>query len=223
MDADQEYEVDARVLEPGEERRPALVMDDGKCWCGAGEEHLYVHGQCSPSRAPADLDETIASTRETEEETSDRTDDLPEEEPKRERTFGGMTASEASKLRWERVRARQAQGLDEAGDEHRDDVRWVRVPVRTGAIIKRLADDAKKGNSQAARELRAWLAEVAQDEENELAQLDRKTRARLLDKLLADIAEEDEAAQGEAAQDGTATSETIATMQEAEEAPARAE
>lgn len=144
------------------------------------------------------LAESVTSSSdavESERSTQDSTDSVPEEGAKEGRTFGGMTPSEAASLRWARVREREAAGIaeDEDADERTDRVTWVRVPVRTGAIIKRLADDAKKGNAQSARELRAWLTEVATDEENRVSDLDARTRRRVLDRLLVEIAEEDEA------------------------------
>ena len=40
-----------------------------------------------------------------------------------------------------------------------DDVRTVVVPARIGAVIRSLEKAALQGNTNAARELRSWLAE----------------------------------------------------------------
>lgn len=74
----------------------------------------------------------------------------------------------------------------------------VRVSVQTGQIIKRLAKDAKAGNVQAARELRSWLSEVAQDSETSVSSLDKRTRQAVLARLIGEIEEEDAARSTEA-------------------------
>lgn len=118
---------------------------------------------------------------------------------KRSGLFGGLTPSEAARLRWEQVRAREARTAEDDALDHEDDALIVRVSVQVGQIIRRLAKDAKGGNVQSARELRAYLADVAQDSETSVAALDRKTQQQVLARLLDEIAEED-AAQAQAEQ-----------------------
>jgi hypothetical protein len=124
----------------------------------------------------------------------DRTDNDTEETAQGAPLFGGLSASDAAKLRWQRQRDRESQQTDSELEQAGDEVQYVRVPVRTGEIIKRLAKDAKQGNVQAARELRAYLNEVASDAENSVSDLDRKTRRKVLDRLLAEIEEEEQEA-----------------------------
>ncbi len=68
-----------------------------------------------------------------------------------------------------------------------DETILVRVPISTGAIIKRLAADAAKGSTQAARELRGWMAEVQTERDVDVSELDRSTRTRLLARLLLEV------------------------------------
>lgn len=112
-------------------------------------------------------------------------------------TFGGLSASEAASLRWDKERARQAEL--EAVETGSDVIVRTTVPVST--IIKRLSADAQKGNTQAARELRAWLSEVAVESRTDLSDLDERTRQALLARLLRDI-EEDEQQAGEEGHEG---------------------
>lgn len=121
----------------------------------------------------------------------------PEGEAQRQGQFGSLSAREAALRRWEQTRARKA-AADDDEPEVAAEVRWVRVPIRVGEIVRKLNADAKKGSVQAAKELRAWLNDVATDEENRLSDLDRRTRQSLLDKLLADI-EDERAEQGDEA------------------------
>lgn len=130
---------------------------------------------------------------EVRDDASERTDSDAQGDTQKAPLFGGLSASEAASLRWQRERERKSQATDSETEQAGDEVIWVRVPVRTGEIIKRLAKDAKAGNVQAARELRAYLNEVASDAENSVSDLDRKTRRRVLDRLLAEIEEEDAA------------------------------
>lgn len=118
--------------------------------------------------------------------------DEPKEEAQGGARFGSLSPSEAASRRWEQSRARKAAQDDDDPDVATE-VRWVRVPVRTGEIIRKLNADARKGSVQAAKELRAWLDDVATDDANRLSDLDRRTRQTLLDRLLADIEDEREA------------------------------
>src|SRR5262249_44993661 len=62
-----------------------------------------------------------------------------------------------------------------------DDTRIVQVPIRIGNVIAGLERQAIKGNANAARELRAWLAEYPpEDATIDPEQLDRRTRQRML-------------------------------------------
>lgn len=63
----------------------------------------------------------------------------------------------------------------------------VRVPVQVGTIIARLASDAGKGQTQAARELRAYLEAYPAEDETDISALDRRTRQAVLARLLAEI------------------------------------
>jgi len=106
----------------------------------------------------------------------------------------GVDAREAARLRWQKHREREAE--EAAHDMKADDldvsgVQLVRVTVKTGAIIKRLEADAIKGNTQAARELRAWRSELPIEADTDGSDLDSRMRQHLLAKLLAEIAEED--------------------------------
>jgi hypothetical protein len=77
-------------------------------------------------------------------------------------------------------------------DEGADDVRFVQAPIRVGRIIGGLEREAVQGNPHAARELRAWLAEYPpRDDSISVDDLDRRTRDRLLARLLAELEEED--------------------------------
>ena len=106
------------------------------------------------------------------------------------RTFGGLTPSEAVALRWERERARQATDSEAQVHDRADEAIIVRTTVQTGAIISRLAADAKKGNTQAARELRAWLNEVQVETDTDASSLDKRTRQALMARLLDEVDEE---------------------------------
>jgi hypothetical protein len=75
-----------------------------------------------------------------------------------------------------------------------DDARTVVVPARIGGIIRALEKSALTGNSNAARELRSWLAEYPpSDGSVSVEQLDRRTRDRILARLLAELEQEDAA------------------------------
>jgi len=106
------------------------------------------------------------------------------------RTFGGLTPSEAVALRWERERARQAEDAESQAHERATEAIIVRTTVQTGAIISRLQADAKKGNTQAARELRAWLSEVQVETDTDASSLDKRTRQALMARLLDEVDEE---------------------------------
>jgi hypothetical protein len=74
-----------------------------------------------------------------------------------------------------------------------DDTRLLSVPVRVGVIIRKLEHDAVGGSTMAAKELREWLREYPpQDEGYDLEALDRRTRDRLIARLLLELGEDDE-------------------------------
>jgi hypothetical protein len=113
---------------------------------------------------------------------------------------GGHDAREMAQRRWEKrwekQRARQEPG---PGDTDKDeeaeaDVRMVYTPIRIGRIVRALETEAVNGNAHAARELRAWLAEYPpQDDAITPEQLSRRTRQRLMARLIAELEEEDAA------------------------------
>lgn len=148
--------------------------------------------------------ETVPSTSTppsevgTEEGTTETTD-AP-------RLFGGLTAKEAGERSALRRREREQAGEQDLAHERSDETLIVRTTVPTGAIIARLAKDAKGGNVQAARELRGWLAQLPVETDTDLSSLDRRTRQAVLARVLNELEQdeegstaggEDEASQGE--------------------------
>jgi len=113
-----------------------------------------------------------------------------------QKTFGGLGPREAARRRWDRKRA-QEQDEDQArAADARKDIVLVRVTVETGKVIDRLAKDAQQGNTQAARELREWLARVEQETDTSLSTLDRVTRQRMKARLLAEVEAEGQGPEG---------------------------
>jgi phage antirepressor YoqD-like protein len=105
----------------------------------------------------------------------------------------GWDPAEAARLRWSKERERKAAG--EAPDAAPADhvLRWS-GSLRVGEITAALERKARNGDSHAARELRAWLAEYPPtDEAIDLADIPAAMRQRLLKRLLAEIEEEDAA------------------------------
>jgi hypothetical protein len=112
--------------------------------------------------------------------------------------FTRAGASEAAKQRWKRARANQPTS-DTAEDGGNEDIRIVQAPIRISRIIGGLEREAVQGNPHAARELRAWLQDYPpRDDSIKAEDLDRRTRDRLLARLLAEIEEEDDAESSEA-------------------------
>jgi hypothetical protein len=103
-------------------------------------------------------------------------------------SFGGLGPSEAARLRWEKERVRNAE--QEAAEIAGVNDVIVRTTVPVASIIKRLSADAQKGSHQAARELRAWLADVVVESRTDVSDLDERTRQALLARLLDEIEEE---------------------------------
>ena len=107
-------------------------------------------------------------------------------------------ARKAAQARWAKQRATETPA--DAGDAlPDDDVRTVISSVRVAEIIRALEREAHNGNANAARELRAWLQEYPPtDGSVDTDDLDRRTRDRLLARLLAELEEEDAAESSEA-------------------------
>ncbi len=102
---------------------------------------------------------------------------------------GGMDAREMGRRSAQR-RAERKEAEREAeteGVEIAERTVVVRTTVHVSKIMKRLAVDAAKGNTQAARELREWMREFPVETETDMAALDRRTRQQLMARLLADI------------------------------------
>jgi hypothetical protein len=64
----------------------------------------------------------------------------------------------------------------------------VKVPIRVGQIIRAFEQKATKGDVQAGRELRSWLAEYPpEDDELRPEDMPALLRQRLLARLIAEI------------------------------------
>ena len=125
------------------------------------------------------------------EATEGQRDRMAEEQRPAQPTFGGMTPQEAGR-KGAAERARRALAQEQAAAAASDGrVVLMRVPVPIGNIIARLAQDASRGNTQAARELRAYLEQFPTEDDTDVSALDRRTRQSLMARLLADIAEHD--------------------------------
>jgi hypothetical protein len=105
--------------------------------------------------------------------------------------FGGLTPAEAARKRWESKRAREQDEDQAQAASARREVALIRVTVETGAVIDKLAREAKGGNVQAARELREWLNKVETETDTSVSALDRATRQRMKARLLAELQEGD--------------------------------
>jgi hypothetical protein len=103
----------------------------------------------------------------------------------------GVNPSEAARLRWAKHRERQADETAAAVEEVEGKVVLVRTPARVGRIIARLARDAEKGSTQAARELRAYLEMYPVEDETDLSALDARIQAQILTRVLAEIIEDE--------------------------------
>jgi hypothetical protein len=87
--------------------------------------------------------------------------------------FGGLSASEAGRLSWEKRRERQAAEVAELSGP-------VVTEADTDAIIRALRDKAKAGDLGAARELREWV-EIRKEDEG------RSSDKRLLELLSPEL------------------------------------
>lgn len=104
-----------------------------------------------------------------------------------QRNFGGLSPSEAGKRSAE-ARRRKALARDEdALAQSTGQVVLVRTPVNIGDIIGRLASDAKRGSTQAARELRSYLEAYPAEDATDMSVLDKRTRQLVIARLLEDI------------------------------------
>jgi len=104
------------------------------------------------------------------------------------RTFGGLTPQEAGRKSAEARKRRdlaQAESLRQTSDGR---IVFVRVPVHLGDIVAKLALQATRGDTSAARELRSWMAEYPVDDDTDISALDRRTRQALKARLLAELA-----------------------------------
>lgn len=109
----------------------------------------------------------------------------------RKAQFGKLSPSEAAQARWRKERARQAAEADEAEGKPKLQAIMVRVPVEIGAIITRLAKDAKAGDVTSARELRAYMDAYPAETHTDLSALDTRTLQALKARLLLEIEEEE--------------------------------
>lgn len=106
-------------------------------------------------------------------------------------SFGGLTPQEAGRRsaqrRAEQARRQEAEQL--ANSDGR--VLMLRVPVHLGDIVSALNTQAKKGNTQAARELREWMREYPAEDATDLAALDSRTQREVLNRVLGEIIEDE--------------------------------
>jgi hypothetical protein len=87
--------------------------------------------------------------------------------------FGGLSASEAGRLSWEKRRQRKAEAETEQ-------IGPVVTDADTDEIIRSLRDKAKAGDLGAARELREWV-EIRKEDEG------RSSDKRLLELLSPEL------------------------------------
>jgi hypothetical protein len=99
------------------------------------------------------------------------------------------------------VAQREREAREEAGDYESTEGQTVvvKVPIRVGQIIRAYEQKATKGDVQAGRELRSWLADYPpEDDELRLEDMPHVLRQRLLARLIAEIEAEDAANEGNA-------------------------
>jgi len=92
--------------------------------------------------------------------------------------FGGLSASEAGRLSWEKRRERQAAEVAELSGP-------VVTEADTDAIIRALRDKAKAGDLGAARELREWV-EIRKEDKRLLELLSPELRDAIAEELYGD-------------------------------------
>lgn len=148
-------------------------------------------GSAQTSAAPDADPASSGTTADTADASADATEPAAKDaQPKV--AFGGLTPSEAAKKRWREKRAREQDEDQAQAAFARSEVALVRVTVETGQVIDRLAKDAKNGNTQAARELREWLARVEVETDTSVSALDRGTRQRMKARLLQEMAQDEQ-------------------------------
>ena len=112
---------------------------------------------------------------------------------------------ELARIRWDREKqeaARLRAQEDLAGSSDR--VALVRVPIPIGAIMSDLGSRAKRGDTAAARELRAWLSDFPPDDAAaDASDLDHVQRSRIAAILARALAEDEESLQAQGIEGGT--------------------
>ncbi len=163
---------------------------------------MYAHDAAEPDGTgatetmPSEDDRPVGETDSLPVQTNGNGNEpndvrTTDDEPKPQRSFGGLTPQEAGRRSAQR-RAEQARAAEaDAVAQSSGKVIVVRVPVAVGDIISRLGIDAKKGNTQAARELREWMREYPAEDETDISALDTRTRQQVIARVLADIAEDE--------------------------------
>ena len=156
-------------------------------------------------RAPVETTSQLLPGSEVEEESAESvgtevgnggeersaTDQLHVEGAKRQRSFGGLTPQEAGRRSAQARRDKATRSEAEAVETSSGKVIIIRTPIAVGDIIARLALDAKKGNTQSARELRAYMEMYPADDETDISALDARTRQQVLSRVLAEIVEDE--------------------------------
>lgn len=139
-----------------------------------------------------DAQDNAEQSKETQAQATEvvATEEAPDE-AQGKRTFGGLTPQEAGRRgglrRQEQARSRETEAVALSSGK----VIVVRTPVEVGHIIARLAVDAKKGNTQAARELREWMRQFPAEDETDISALDARTQQQVLARVLAEIVEDE--------------------------------
>ena len=152
---------------------------------------------------------TIGTSPETETfadpkrgENGETAEEGTEDQPSRQRSFGSLSPAEAGRRSAQARRERALLRDSEAAAASDGRVLLVRTPVQIGDIIANLAVRAKKGDTGAARELRAYLAEYPAEDSTDVSALDKRTRQQVLAKLLAEIEEDEGEAEPSSTLDG---------------------
>lgn len=142
---------------------------------------------------PSDTDVSSPPDPETvsldlPEDTSVDTEDIGTEVGKSKGKFTSDSAREAVQARWAKERARETEEAEARSDGR---VVMMRVPVHLGDIVSKLASQAKKGDTHAARELREWMRQFPADDESDLSALDGRTQRAVLTRIIAEVIEEE--------------------------------
>lgn len=103
--------------------------------------------------------------------------------------FGGLSPSEAARLRHHKERERKAATEQSGIDDELAEM--VLVPIRVGKIITALESKSAAGDVHAARELRPWLDRYPPTNERsiDLATLTTRERDQVLARVLAELRE----------------------------------